>query len=760
MTFGKKNLKLTLSLLLIAVFVMFLIFDSFPSASAQSNSTGQSNPSLFPLTQVNVTQIVSPHYTVFDPAYPETVVGNVQLTAINFTSPQIIQIITSYNPSIFSVNDTLENYTTIPIYPSVQQVIASGAAFSFFLSFPAGSFNVSMLIEGIQTGVGMLWKFVTNTPFIEISGSNLSPSYQNFALVPSHSRITEAFAASTASHAGSQLPVPNYVVAGSPPGYVSYYLPPDVGTVILQSTYYLPVSVILILLATILVILSALQMIPSGRKIVARVFHVGDSIFLVRIKSIISKFNNMISAVTGSNIPLSRRLFSKERITSKEVLIYFILCGILMVGIAAMFGPNPAVQAYVVSQPYETGAVQQNLNYALGGNVQIVTPQQDYTDFNVMSSVGQFNLAVISSFPSFSIAEVSTYVLGNLGNVPVIVIDNSTDPTLAQEITYLYPTTVLKVNNSADLSSGEMQEILSRVQASKTHNLLGLNISYRGFEIGLTLEAGLSFLLIFLGGMYLGVRAVEPGNENTLTRIAFMIAAGVFVFYFGEVVYVATSATLEFPLSLHAVLSGAQDITAVGVFGRVLHLPLGGGSTPRLLSGVLGVLVGSLYVAKSKLFSFRSTGLILGVVVLLIVNPFSLGSFVYQSLLLFVGNIPLGAAYASSLTFKGFLYGIGSGLGGSVTPTFLMSAGKISYFAGLVPAAFVKKMRKVTASLTILVCAVLLGDGGVRIGEMTPDKTVIGVLPGVIAGFVIASVFLAASLVENFLVSRHVKGTL
>src|SRR5579872_7502138 len=109
----------------------------------------------------------------------------------------------------------------------------------------------------------------------------------------------------------------------------------------------------------------------------------------------------------------------------------------------------------------------------------------------------------------------------------------------------------------------------------------------------------------------------------------------------------------------------------------------------------------------------------------------------FQGLLLFIGNTPLGTAYSSALSLKGFFYGIGSALGGSSTPVYLMSAGKMVYFAGLVPLAFIRRMGKNTATLTLLIAAVLVGDGGVRVGEMTPDKTVIAILPGLVGGMVI-----------------------
>ncbi len=44
----------------------------------------------------------------------------------------------------------------------------------------------------------------------------------------------------------------------------------------------------------------------------------------------------------------------------------------------------------------------------------------------------------------------------------------------------------------------------------------------------------------------------------------------------------------------------------------------------------------------------------------------------------------------------------------------------------------------------------MIGDGGVRVGEMTPDKTVIAVVPGLVAGFAFAAVILGLAAIEKY----------
>src|SRR5208337_1057625 len=110
----------------------------------------------------------------------------------------------------------------------------------------------------------------------------------------------------------------------------------------------------------------------------------------------------------------------------------------------------------------------------------------------------------------------------------------------------------------------------------------------------------------------------------------------------------------------------------------------------------------------------------------------------------------LGAAYTSSLSLKEFILGVGSALGGSITPTYLLSAGKTLFFASLVPLAYLKKLGRTTTAIAVLAVALIAGDGGVRVGEMTPDKTVIAILPGLAIGFAFAAVLLGLGVVEKY----------
>jgi hypothetical protein len=259
-------------------------------------------------------------------------------------------------------------------------------------------------------------------------------------------------------------------------------------------------------------------------------------------------------------------------------------------------------------------------------------------------------------------------------------------------------------------------------------------------------EAVLSIVLVFLGWAYLGSLTSESRSMSDLSHLVEVVAVGIFVFFFSETLYVVTSSLLAFPLSLHAVSSGAKDVTAIGLLG------FGGGTAPRLAAGFLGVLVGAVAPETGLKVRKSDFALIAGIALVLLANPLSLGQFVFQGILLFfpIGSLAFGGAFSASLTLKSFIYGIGSALGGGVNSTYVLSAGKILYFAGLVPLAYFKKMGRTTTVVALLLVALIIGDGGVRVGEMTPDKTVVAVLPGLATGFAFLVVILGFAVVEKY----------
>lgn len=572
----------------------------------------------------------------------------------------------------------------------------------------------------------MLWRYLGSVPIVEVTGLGVPTGYTTHIVIPSGTILSQEYGPN-----GLSLPLSYKVSLSGESGYSSYSVEPGVSLVVLQSDLFLPASIGVTSAALVIIALAALGLFGQGREILQRLRR------------------SLLHFVSIPHLSPLRRLRPGFRFRNlfqpRRLLALFLLCALLMASAAAIGGPDPRLKAYVVADPTEVPSIQENLQQVVG-NTLVVTPAKDYSDFGVMSSVGQFELAVFSSYPPAGVGEIQGFVVGGLGNVPVIMVDNSANSALVNLIKSTYPGNVLQVQDASTLTSAEQHELASRLAASSRTNLLGLNLSVRDFDVLVAFEAVLSILLVFIGFCYLGSLASESSSLTDLTHTVSVLGAGIFVFVFSEALYVTVSSMLAFPLSLHAVISGAHDLTAVGLLG------FGGGSTPRLAAGFLGVLVGVVGARGSPPIKKSDLAFVLGIGLLLLANPFSIGQFVFQGLVLFLplGNLAFGAAYVSSLSLKGFIYGVGSALGAGVTPTYLMSAGKMLFFAGLVPLAYLRKMGRTTMVIALLLVALFVGDGGVRIGEMTPNKTVIAILPGLVIGFAFAFLILGLASIEKY----------
>ena len=606
------------------------------------------------------------------------------------------------------------------ISKSEVSVPASNVVRSYTLTLPSGTTFFQFSVLGSTPAFEFLWRYMASVPSISVTGLKIATSYVTRIIVPAGTILSQEYQASGPVEA--MLPLSYAVYPSGENGYSSYGVQQGVNLVVLQSDSFLPVSVGVTIVALVIVVLAALSLFAKGRSIL--------------------HFSSL--SALRPDVRLGQ-LFQP-----RKLLVLFVLCALVMVSLAAVAGPDPRVKAYVIANPSSVNRIATSLS-SVAGSVIAITPAQDYSDFAVMSSVGEFKMVVVSNYSNTELPEISGFVLPSLGNVPIIVYDNSANATFVNEIKDLYPSgLILHVRSASDLNETEQQELgtLLTLPAAVHLNALGLGISVDDFKAVLIIEGILSFVLVFVGWAYLGSLVSESGSMRDLAHLVTIIASGTFVFVFGEVIYVVTSSLLALPLSLHAVISGAHDITAVGLLG------LGGGSDPRLAAGFLGVVVGALAVEGGLRVRASDAALVGGAVLFLLANPLSVGQYVFQ---LLIGFVPapaalhgLGSAYENVLSFKGFLYGIGGFFGGNVSPPYLMSAGKIMCFAGLVPLAYLKKMGRITTVIALIAVAFMIGDGGIRVGEMTPTKTVIAIVPGIVAGFAFAGVLLALAFVEKY----------
>ncbi len=760
---------------LLFAMLFFLAYQSPPiqgygSSTVSSLQTQPQYHLLAQTAQPSMTVVLeaetSSHYSLFNLNIPEDVIGTVNATSLSLNNDTQISLITSFAPSHVNVHDTLANGTTISLPVSIQKGLYA-AFVGIQFTVPASSSNFTMTIRGVQNAESFLYRQVAYVPLMTVRGlPNVTTTITTLIAVPYHSTIANAYTyGGPGGPGGFPFTLNEIGVRG---GYNIYSVPfkastSGLNTLVVESIYYFPASVALFVIAIIVVILSILGFVPS----IARKF----SNFLSGLKRFIEAniLQPIVSALaslggrgsrTGRGVGQgsSSKRFFRKYLQSKNLLVLFILTGILMASLAAAAGPSPQFKVFVIADPSTATQIQNNLQ-SLIGNVQVVTPAQDYVDFQVMSNVGMFNMVVVSNYTSFNIGDVATYVGQGIGNVPVLVIDNTSNPAVAAQFRSTYTGSIINVQDATHLNSTESQEILNAVNccARNAPNILGLQLTNNDFGVVAAIEGALSLILVYLGWAFIASKAIEPTTENTLTHMTMVIALGIFVFFFSEMTYVVTSTILRLPISLHAVISGATSITATSLLGVYIHVPFGGGSTPRDLAAVLGIFIGALGNGWETQFSKKSLVFFIGLGIIFYFNPFVLGQYTFQFLLLFVGNVYLGPITSSLYSFKGFLYGIGEALGGSITPVYLLSAGKMAYFAGLIPLAFIRRMGKNAATLTLIVCAIILGHGGLRVGEMTPDKTVIAVIPGLIAGFAFGLVLLLIAAFEKYLASHYRK---
>jgi hypothetical protein len=703
-----------LGALVAALLVLILLY---PSASVSGQTQATNVVNVFVQVRVN------PLYDVYGSG-TSVVTGVINASSLSLSQSTWLELLTTSKPTILTATTVVND---IPQGVKRVSLVSANGLHGVNFTVPAHASNLSITFQEFTGGSGFLWRYITAVPYVEVTSHVLGVLYTTTLTVPSGTVFSQLY-----TGRGGSLPSASAILSGRTASQWTYSLSTGVALIVMQSNLFVPASIAITSVALAALVLVGLNLFPQGR------------LALNKIKDL----------TKGLRISRAQGKFRfRSLLSSRKLLALFILCAIVMAAGAAVGGPDPRVTAYVLAAPGSVAGIQSSLQQ-VAENVQVITPSEDFTDFAVMSSVGQFSMVVVSNYPAADLAEVSPFILGSLGNVPVIIVDNSVNsssPTLANTIETLYGNSVVPVNNASALTAGERSTIAFDLEQSRGSNILGVSLGEREFEALAITEAVLSLGLVFLGWAYLGSVASDKESRADLSHIVTVIGAGIFVFVFSEAVYVGVSSLLRFPLSLHAVSSDAHDLTAIGALG------FGGGSTPRLAVGFLGILVGLVGTEGGLIVKKSDFALVSATLLLIFANPFSIGQFAYQALLGFVplasvgpAATQLGLAYTDSISLKEFILGVGSALGGSVTPTYLLSAGKTLFFASLVPLAYLKKLGRTTTAIAVIVIALIAGDGGVRVGEMTPDKTVIAILPGLTIGFVFAAILLGFGLLEKY----------
>ncbi|MDA4132617.1 MAG: hypothetical protein OK454_05770, partial [Thaumarchaeota archaeon] len=358
-----------LGLLLLSV---LLLSTSFPGIQAASPAGLQPN------TQgvVNITTTLSPEYTVFNPSVSESVVANVSLPSLDITANTSVSLSTAQGFNFHTITATavLKNGTVVSLPVSLVKQTAGNTA---TVVLPNSTTSMSALVTGDDYGESFLGRFVVTVPFIQFSGAGVFPSYNEYLVVPSSSKITVAY-----DSLGNQVPL--QIVHSSKSGSeTTLQIPDSLGTLIVESKYFFPLSLALSVIGALVILLVALGLLkklPTGSTL-SRFPGLG---LLRRGRRAIGRVRATVSRVLSLLFAVRTDPRSPMRTRRQSLLVVFVLLGVLMVSLGALAGPDPAIKAYVVASPAQTSLIQSQLQ-SMFGNVQVVTPAQDYSDFNVMS---------------------------------------------------------------------------------------------------------------------------------------------------------------------------------------------------------------------------------------------------------------------------------------------------------------------------------------------------------------------------------------
>ena len=424
-------------------------------------------------------------------------------------------------------------------------------------------------------------------------------------------------------------------------------------------------------------------------------------------------------------------------IDSKKLLAALAVVSVLMISLAFAFGPSPSPRAYVAATPQTTQAL---APFVTGAGYTYLTPSQAGDEFDTMSSLNTYYVVIVADYPP------PLQSAGFLSNSRIIVMSDYANATLLKDLqTYFGPEVTVAATPE------QLQTDLSVQAQNYAPNHLGIPVSPGLYAAVTTFEGALSLAIPFLALAFLARSMIESSAKGVV-KLAEAAAFSFFIFIFGELVYIQTAVLLSLPVALHATISSQE--TAIGALG------FGGGSRPREVLGAIGFLFGAIVgsvkakrIDRVVLIGFVSAFLFL------LADPLQLGQDFYN-LLIQVLSSEGGTAFgqAAFTEFRSFIAVFMNAFGNYSVPTFFSQHGAVLFFAGAVPFAVYTYVRKSTATLLLIYCAVVGGLGYVRIGDQDPLKAVASTTPGLALAVVFIAVFLGFDRVERFLRGRLALG--
>ena len=195
-----------------------------------------------------------------------------------------------------------------------------------------------LLFKEIRSGESILGRYATLLPSVTVH-SPFFLVYSYNALAPKGSIISQTYGGYSASEieGATQEPNPPPTTVGAPPGEMLYVIPLYVSTLVFQPSWFEAASLVLIAFATILIALTAIGLFERGRAIRNNLFD--------RMTKLARMIWLPIARIFGvlSRAPGTRRTGSI--LNSKNLLVLFLACGIIMITLAALSGPDTDVQS-------------------------------------------------------------------------------------------------------------------------------------------------------------------------------------------------------------------------------------------------------------------------------------------------------------------------------------------------------------------------------------------------------------------------------
>ena len=453
-------------------------------------------------------------------------------------------------------------------------------------------------------------------------------------------------------------------------------------------------------------------------------------IFRERIVSV-----SKVSALGRRAFNILLRYF--RAIDSKKLLASLVVLSVLMITLAFVFGPSPSPRVYVAATPQTAQAL---APFITGAGYTYLTPLQAGDEFDVMSSLNTYYTVIVADYPP------PLQSAGFLSSSRIIVMSDYANSTLQKELQTYFGARVT-IASTPDA----LQTDLAVQAQTYSPNHLGLPVSQGLYAVVTTVDGALSLVIPFLALAFFARYMIESSTRGVV-KLAEAAAFSFFIFLFGELVYIQTGVLLSLPVALHATISSQE--TAIGALG------FGGGSRPREVLGALGFLFGAFAgsirgkrIDRVVLLGFISA------ILFLLADPLALGQDFYN-LLIQVLSSEGGTAFgqAAFTEFRIFIGVFMDAFGGNAVPTFFSQHGAVLFFAGAVPFALYTYVRRSTATLLLVYCAVIAGLGYVRIGDQDPLKAVASTTPGLAMALVFVLAFLGFDRVERFLRQRLALG--